>query len=199
MLAIADGVGSASHGGDAAALATRTCLDLRDIVDIPTLFREVDAKIQMAAKAESGQWSSTLSVCLIRDQHARFGHVGDTRIYHLRGKGLQTRTHDQTEVARLIEQGILTPERALRYPRRHVLVSVMNGTGAYELQQSGFELHDGDRVLLLSDGVYAQASKRDIANLSDEHSDVVDFIEALKELLLHRGLIDDASAICAQI
>lgn len=125
MLAIADGVGSASHGGDAAALATRTCLDLRDIVDIPTLFREVDAKIQMAAKAESGQWSSTLSVCLIRDQHARFGHVGDTRIYHLRGKGLQTRTHDQTEVARLIEQGILTPERALRYPRRHVLVSVM--------------------------------------------------------------------------
>lgn len=148
---------------------------------------------------EGGQWSTTLSVCLLIGERAIVGHVGDTRIYHLRGAGIQSRTRDQTEVERLIEEGILSPERALRYPRRHVLLSALSGDGDFHLQRSEFDVLVGDRVLLLSDGVYRQVTKREIAGLSEEHRQVPPFVHALKGLLASRGLVDDASALCVEI
>lgn len=199
LLAIADGVGSASHGGAAAKLAVQTCIEVGGARDITALFTEVSSKIKAAAKNEGGHWSTTLTVCLILGERAIVGHVGDTRIYHLRGSGLQSRTRDQTEVERLIEDGILSPERALRYPRRHVLLSALSGDGDFDLQRSEFDVLVGDRVLLLSDGVYRQVTKREIKGLSDEHRQVPKFVNALKGLLGSRGLVDDASALCVEI
>ncbi len=199
LLAIADGVSSASHGGDAARLAIKTCLNFGDKLNISDLFFEVNNQINNSVNMYGGQWSSTLSVCLIQNQHALIGHVGDTRIYHLRKHGLITRTHDHTEIARLIAEGIISSKRAVHYPRRHVLLSAMDGNGKFELQQINFELFKGDRILLVSDGFYSQINKREIITLSNKYSHITDFVEALKNLLLQRGLVDDASVLCAQI
>lgn len=199
LLAIADGIGSASHGGATAKLAVQTCAEVGDTPDMSALFAEVSSKIKAAAKNEGGQWSTTLTVCLLLGKRAIVGHVGDTRIYHLRGSGLQSRTRDQTEVERLVKDGILSPERALRYPRRHVLLSALSGDGDFDLQRSEFDVLVGDRLLLLSDGVYRQVTKRDIVSLSEEHRQVSTFVNALKGLLVSRGLVDDASALCVEI
>lgn len=200
LLAIADGIGSARHGRSAARLAVEASVEIAGVRDISSLFAEISTRIKAAAQTDAGQWGTTLTVCIVRGgRHAIVGHVGDTRIYHIRGKGLQSRTRDQTEVERLIQEGVLTPQRALRYPRRNILLSALSDSGEFDLQQSRFELADGDRVLLLSDGVYRQVSKRDIAALSDGHSSVTAFVDALKALLRSRGLVDDASALCAQI
>lgn len=199
LLAIADGVGSARFGGETARLAVSTCTEFGLPQSMPQLFAEVSKRVQAASGLEPEEWSSTLSVCWIHGDHAMVGHVGDTRIYHLRGQGLKTRTRDQTEVARLIEEGVLTRERALRYPRRNVLLSSLNGRGNLDLYQSEFDLQDRDRLLLLSDGIYRQVSKREIVALSKQHADVEAFIDALKALVTERGLIDDSSALCAEL
>ena len=198
-MAIADGVGSASHGGAAARLAISTCMSSGAVLSIENLFNEVALRIRDNAAEESGQWSTTLSVCQVQGSTAKIGHVGDTRIYHLRGKGLQSRTRDQTEIERLIEDGVISRERALRYPRKHVLLSAMNPNGDYDLQQSEFFLQHGDRVLLMSDGFYKQASKKEISSLSARHQNVVAFVEALKTIVLREGLVDDATVLCAEI
>lgn len=199
LLAIADGVGSARFGGETARLAVSTCTEFGVPQSIPQLFAEVSKRVLAASSLEPDQWSSTLSVCWIRGDHATVGHVGDTRIYHLRGQGLQTRTRDQTEVARLIEEGVLSRERALRYPRRNVLLSSLNGKGNFDLYQSEFDLQQRDRLLLLSDGVYRQVSKQEIVTLSKQHANLEAFINALKVLVMERGVIDDSSALCAEL
>jgi len=199
LLAIADGVGSAQHGGDAARLVIKTCTELGMPQKIPELFAELNSKIQAAAGLAPDQWSTTLSACWITENTAVVGHVGDTRIYHLRNKGLQTRTRDQTEVAKLIEEGVLSRERALRYPRRNVLLSSLNGKGNFDLFQCEFSLQDNDRLLLLSDGVYKQVTKQEIVSLSLQNHRVEYFVKAIENLVIERGLIDDASAICAEI
>jgi len=199
LLAIADGVGSASYGGAAAKLAVQTCVEIGETLDISALFSEVSSKIKASAKNEGGQWSTTLTVCILPGSRAIVGHVGDTRIYHLRGSGLQSRTRDQTEVERLIEDGILSPERARRYPRRNVLLSALSGEGDFNLQRAEFDVLVGDRLLLLSDGVYRQVTKRDIVSLSEAHRQVPAFVNALKGLLMSRGLVDDASVLCVEI
>src|SRR3546814_5436694 len=80
-------------------------------------------KQKTAYEMRISDWSS--DVCS-SDLNARVGHVGDSRIYHLRGSGLVTRTKDQTEVQHLIDEGILTPERAKMYPRKNVLLSAIS-------------------------------------------------------------------------
>lgn len=200
LLAIADGVGSAKHGGDAAKLAVTVCHDVGDALELPALFSEVCNRIRAeTSEVDYKQWSSTLTVCRVFKNAAQVGHVGDTRIYHLRGNGLQTRTKDQTEVARLIDEGVLSRERALRYPRKNVLLSTVNPSADFDLQISDFSLESGDRILLLSDGVYSQISKSEIVSVSRAHRRVNDFIESLRTLLFSKGLVDDASAICAEI
>lgn len=199
LIAIADGVGSATFGGEAARLAVDVCRESGIQLSVKDLFAAVDSRISQVAGESVGLWSTTLSLCVFQHRQAHIGHVGDTRIYHIRGAGLLTRTRDQTEVERLIEEGVLTRERAQRYPRKHVLLSSMNGAGNYHLEEATFALQPGDRILLVSDGFYKQVLKREIVELSVACQDVIVFVDALKDLLMARGVIDDATALCAQI
>lgn len=199
LLAIADGVGSARHSRETANLAIETCLKSEKFSTIPELFSKVAHAIQLASEDEPDQWSTTLTVCCIRESKAQVGHVGDTRIYLLRGNGLQTMTRDHTEVAKLLEEGILTKERAARYPRRNVLLSSMNGKGNFDLYESQFEVFKGDRLLLVSDGVYRCVTKKSIVELSKENTRLDGFIDSLKELVICRGITDDSTALCAEI
>ena len=199
LLVIADGVGSSIHGGDAARIAVATCVEVASSAAISDVFIEANNRINAAANTDYKQWSTTLTACILDGKKAYVGHVGDTRIYHLRSAGIQTRTKDQTEAEKLIEEGVLSRERARRYPRKNVLLSSLNGSGEYELQQSSFEIMNGDRILLLSDGLYKQIGKHEIVHLSVNHINVTDFIDALKAMLIDRGIIDDSSAICAEL
>jgi len=199
ILAIADGVGSSSRGGEAARLAVETCVNIGQHRPMSEIFAEVDSAISRAAVHEEDKWNTTLSVCLISGGKAQVGHVGDTRIYHLRGRGLVSRTKDQTEVARLVEEGVISVERAARYPRRNVLLSSLNGLGDYELYQTDFGVLSGDRILLMSDGVYRRILKREFIDMSSMSGSSAELVESLKVLLLARGLIDDSSMLCADI
>ncbi|MDI4632631.1 protein phosphatase 2C domain-containing protein [Pelomonas sp. V22] len=199
FIAIADGVGSSQYGGDAARLAISTALEFSWTLKTEEIFAKVSDRIQAAAIGNEGQWSTTLTTCRVRGKRVEVGHVGDTRLYHIRGAGLLTRTRDQTEVAKLIEEGVLTPERALRYPRRHVLLSAMSSSGTYELECSDFEVELGDRLLLLTDGLYKQVSKKEIVAASVSSESVSGFLGSLEDLLLSKGVVDDATAVCAEI
>ncbi|BBL73653.1 PP2C family protein-serine/threonine phosphatase [Methylomagnum ishizawai] len=199
LLAIADGVGSARFGKEAAKLAITICSKLGNPVSISELFSEVGLAIKGVAKDVPDQWSTTLSVCWINGAEARVGHVGDTRIYHLRDNGLKTLTRDQTEVAKLLQEGVLTKERAARYPRRNILLSSMNGKCNFDLYQTRFEIRNKDRILLLSDGVYKRVTKREILTLSQQHSNSDTFLASIKNLIIEKGITDDSTALCAEI
>lgn len=199
FLAIADGVGSASHGGEAARSAIATCVEFAETLNFASLFREARLRLSTAAAENGGQWSTTLTACLLSESGARFGHVGDTRIYQLRGNGLVSRTRDQTELERLIEEGVISKARANRYPRKNVLLSVLNEDGTYDLQESNFDLQNKDRILLVSDGVYKLVEKREIVELSKGNQSVLEFMKTLQELIVSKGLVDDASALCAEL
>lgn len=199
LLAIADGVGSSLYGGDAARLAVTACVDLASTIKISDVFAEVNSRIKLSSYSDEKQWSTTLTICILDGDKAYVGHVGDTRIYHLRGVGIMTRTKDQTEVERLIDEGVISRERARRYPRKNVLLSALNGSGEYELQQLSFDVREGDRILLVSDGLYKQIRKHEIAQLSSQNNNVTDFIDQLGTMLISRGIVDDSSAICVEL
>lgn len=199
-VALADGVGKNVYGPEAARTATQIAVSAKQTESIQEIFEKARNAMLAGAKATPGAiWSTTLTVCRVSGMHASVGHVGDARLYHLRGNGIITRTRDQTELQTLIDEGVISRERAKKYPRRNVLLSALSSESTYELQLSAFEVEAGDRLLLLSDGVYKQIPRKEIATMSASSESEDDLVEKLKALLLSRGIIDDSSAICVEI
>ncbi|MCS7311100.1 MAG: protein phosphatase 2C domain-containing protein, partial [Armatimonadetes bacterium] len=64
---------------------------------------------------------TTLTALILKQDEGILVHVGDSRCYRMREGKLEQLSRDHTLVARLVEQGILTPEQARYHPQRNVI------------------------------------------------------------------------------
>lgn len=203
VLAIADGVGGSSDGRRAAEIAI-TELDRwvqSDDTNLGHPFARADHYLKETVQREdkTQSLSTTLTAVIVDQSVATYGHVGDCRIYLLRGAGLRTITTDQTEIARLIALGVVSKERAKKYRRSNVLLSALGASQQYELECGQFELEDGDRILICSDGLYKSLAKREIAKLSTSNSTVQGFAKAIRASLHASPAGDDATAVVLEV
>ncbi len=202
--AIADGMGG-RPGGE---IASKTVIDaigadIREGHDsnINQLFSRAQKALQRVASENPlfKDMGTTLSILCIEGRSAKVGHVGDSRIYHLRSEGLEDRTIDQTEVEELLQRGILTRQSARRYPRRNVLLSVLAANRPFDLYLNNFEVKGGDRLVLLTDGAHSKVLRREIRDLSLRMESPSAFCDALAQEIANRSPNDDFSAICVDV
>lgn len=81
-------------------------------------------------------------------------HVGDSRLYRWRGGRLECLTVDDTEAARAVAEGRITPEQARTHAKKHVLERAV-GMDPKKFASSA-QIHaveDGDVYMLCSDGL----------------------------------------------
>lgn len=200
IAAIADGVGGNDGGevaAEAAIQAVSRYVPVRD-QSMRDLF--VQACDLIASSADRyPKMATTLSVLAYRDGVAHVGHVGDTRIYHVRGRGIVTRTVDQTEVALLVRQGVLSPNQAKRYPRKNVISSYLSSAGEFDLYEETFSVEVGDYLFLLTDGVYDILKKSDIVEICLESGNISDISRKMEGFLRDVGVADDSTVIAIEI
>ncbi len=199
VLAVADGVGGNPMGDLASRTATKTVeqeLERNFEVDLPRVFARVLEEISKAAP--NIPIATTLSVVRWKKNKFDVGHVGDTRVYHLRGFGLVTLTTDQNEGEELVRQGVLSKESIKNYPRRNVLISALSISTPHNLQILSGEAASGDRILATTDGVYDVVMRKEIAQLNEKSATPRELLNKIRELLANRGLKDDSSAACIQ-
>lgn len=199
-LGIADGMGGKPGGNFASKIALQTIetqLDNNPEISIDEIFSQVKKSLvtESISFPAYGEMATTLSICLIKGEEVIVGHVGDCRIYQLRGNGIATRTTDQTEVQRLLDDGILPRHMAKDYPRRNILLSVMNATLEYTLQTNTFRIKPGDNIVLMSDGAYSLLSKSEIRDLCAQSDTTEAFKSSMLELIRSRPIKDDYSGL----
>ncbi|EHP94201.1 PP2C family protein-serine/threonine phosphatase [Methylorubrum extorquens] len=202
LMAIADGVGGATGGDKAAEIAVEVLKSsLQAHKNLPAAFAEISEIIRSEGAKNSfhSKMATTLTAVLISPPQLRLAHVGDARAYHLRGAGLVTLTQDQTEIAELVRKGILSKRQALRYSRKNVLISAIGAQSTYDLYETETKVAHGDRILLLTDGVYDRVSKGEISQISLQSSTPDHFAEALKSAVQNGGPRDNYSALVVQI
>lgn len=197
---VCDGVGGSRGGAIASSLAVELALaHLKDgKLHWPALLEQITERMRKEAQADQGlvEMATTFTAAKIAPQRVEFAHIGDSRIYHLRGQGIAQRTEDQSEVAALVKQGILPKRMARGYARRSVLLSAVSPRGDYELTSGQFDVSTGDRVLLITDGVYRSLTKRAIRDFSLQAATVTAFISTLESAVVEAGPQDDATAVC---
>jgi protein phosphatase len=107
------------------------------------------------AYAECRGMGTTLSLCWFRPGWLHFGHIGDSRIYHLPGKGALTQlTPDHTHVGWLRRKGEISEREARSHPGRNALNQALGAGHQFLEPHIGALAHrPGDRFLICSDGL----------------------------------------------
>jgi PPM family protein phosphatase len=171
VFAVSDGLGGAKSGEFASKIAVERITRLLprsfrlSAAGMATGFPDVLSELFSAihadliqlgqSYAECAGMGATLSLCWFRPAWMYFGHVGDSRIYHLpRDGGLSQITHDHTHVGWLRRKGDLNEREARTHPRRNALQQSLGaGTQFIEPHIGAVAFGPGDRFLLCSDGL----------------------------------------------
>jgi len=121
------------------------------------LFKSIHADMLKLGRFDDNcrNMGATLTLAWFRRGRVYFGHIGDTRLYHLPTSGGITQvTEDHTHVGWLRRTGQLNEREARMHPRKNVLAQALGAGHRYLVPQVGVMDYDpGDRFVLCSDGV----------------------------------------------
>jgi len=108
---------------------------------------------------------ATGALCLVQDDTAWWAHVGDSRIYHLRGGQIVSRTRDHSHVELLLQEGLISAHQAQNHPMRNFVESCLGGDPMLPEMRVGrcVRVLQGDTMLACSDGFWANLLDEDIA------------------------------------
>lgn len=172
---VADGMGGHAGGQEASRIATQTIqayLDAHWNSSEPSsnileqAFLEANRAILLDQRQhpERSDMGTTAVVVVFRDAHPLCAHVGDSRLYRLRGAKLDQITEDHTWVAMATRMGEITPDQARLHPWRHVLAQCLGREDLRQIDLQTFQVQTGDRLLLCSDGLTEELSDQIIAS-----------------------------------
>ena len=136
---------------------------------------------------------TTLEVCLIYNNKAFIGHIGDSRIYRIRKQFIRKLTQDHSYVQKLVKDGTITQEEAIHHPQKNMLTKAL-GCNAFvepDVMVRGF-LKD-DIIVIGSDGLTNMVSQDEILMITK--NSIEQAPKELVEIANNRGGYDNITAI----
>lgn len=98
--------------------------------------------------------STTCSALLIGGGYAYAAHVGDSRVYRLRGKMAMQITEDHTLINYKLKHGLITPEEAERASGKNVITRAVGHKDYVQVDTADVDAQPGDKFMLCSDGLH---------------------------------------------
>jgi PPM family protein phosphatase len=197
VFAIADGLGHEDAGREASGLAVEILgRELAEgPVEMPMLRRlrravqaiNVELYHKRVTIPELRQMGSTLTVTAIVGSALVTAHVGDCRLWLLRGQTLVQLTKDHTWAWEQIESGVLSSEEARHHPRRYSLPRCLGHELIVSIDLLSMDVRAGDVLVHTSDGVHGALDDAEMRELLQAHPP-----EAACRAILRRAHESDA-------
>lgn len=112
--------------------------------------------------------ATTASLLLASRAGAFIGHVGDSRIYLIRGGQLHRITEDHTWAQELVRRGDLKPEDVPNFRYRNVIVRSVGGAATVKPDFLFIETQPGDTLVLCSDGLTDYAGEEAVLQIIND-------------------------------
>ena len=146
---------------------------------------------------------ATCAICLIQENGSWWGHIGDSRIYHMRKGHVVTRSRDHSHVEVLIQEGAITEEEALDHPMRNFVECCIGGDAPVPDMSitRKMPLEPGDVLLACTDGLWSGMTDEEIADLATRPDNkVADNLRELsiKALTLNAPYSDNTTGTALQ-
>ena len=212
LIAVADGMGGHAAGEVASRIAVEVLQSLlpalisMDVDDdsvedlLIHSLHSIDSEISLVTdeEIEKRGMGTTLTALLIRDKYISLLHVGDSRCYRLRGNTLEQLSNDHTVIQELLDQGAITQAEALEHPQRSMLTQALRGDGDVTPVLQMYEVKEGDRFLLCSDGLSGVLTEKEI-KIGLKKSDKDEAVKFLVDATYVNGAPDNVTVIIADI
>ena len=179
IMLVFDGMGGHENGAQAAEIGLRIVQDEFMAADLPlfdpqgflymAMAHAHDEVVNIGAElAVDFRPRATCAVCLIQENGCWWGHIGDSRIYHMREGQLLTRSRDHSHVEVLIQEGAITEEEALDHPMRNFVECCIGGDAPVPDMSitRKMPLERGDVLLACTDGLWSGTSDEEMADMA---------------------------------
>jgi len=218
--AVCDGMGGAKAGEFASNIAVERITKLlprafqhspEDMqAEVPRVLTELFAQIHRALVYLGGSYDeiegmqTTMSMAWFTPGWMYYGHIGDSRIYHL-PKGeteIKQLTQDDTYVGWLLRAGQINDYQARTHPRRNVLQRALGGANQFVTPHTGaVKCERGDIFLLCTDGLTEGLFDHALAELLRENPKKTRTAPAslLVEVAVNNSGRDNTTAIVVEV
>ncbi len=142
---------------------------------------------------------TTVSLLFYAADKIYWAHVGDSRIYLLRGGKLRQITKDHSLVGRLLESGSITSEEARVHPQRNMLTRAVGVEAKVAVDTGAENAQEGDRWLLCTDGLTSMVGDRQVEELLREEKEPQKALDHLVAAALHAGGADNVTAVLVDL
>lgn len=221
---VADGIGGHRAGEVAAELAvnyiSQGVSESNSYKPVKTLQDAIEDASQAiaahsAGKAEQEGMGSTCACAWVIGNQLYTAHVGDSRMYLMRGQKIKRITKDHTWVQEAVEKGIITTEQAHDHPNVHVIRRYL---GSLELpnvdfrmwldgaetddearSNQGLELEPADIILLCSDGLTDLVWDDEILKIIRSERDLISAAKNLVNAANQRGGHDNITVVLMKV
>jgi protein phosphatase len=127
---------------------------------------KANAAIYQAAQTQE-QYSgmgTTLVAAMWYDNRMAVGHIGDSRLYRLRGDVLEQITRDHSLLQEQIDSGMITKEQARYSQNKNLVTRAVGIDPQVDTEVHTYPVQAGDIYLLCSDGLSDMVTDEDIQN-----------------------------------
>lgn len=222
LLVLADGMGGYNAGEVASGIAVKTIVNL--------VREALEREEQMAPDAETGlsrpaiilrdaiqrankiiyQTARTQPNCegmgttvvgaLFFDNRITVAHVGDSRMYRLRGSGFEQVTLDHSLLQELVDRGFYSPEEALRAANKNYVTRALGVEPSVDVEVQEHPAQKGDIYMICSDGLSDMVEDDDIHLTINTFGANLDTVaKQLVQLANDNGGKDNVSVLLGQV
>ena len=207
LLIVADGMGGYTGGEYASTMVVDTIVDVIERADIITVdvLREaiLEANRMVFEKSQSYKelegMGTTAVVAYVKDDTLLWAHVGDSRLYIYSDSQLRRMTNDHSMVQELVNAGTITEAEVIHHPKRNMLTRAIGVYDTVEVDTGMVEVHEGERILLCSDGLSGYIEGSRIEEILSEESSESRVLEDLVQLVYDAGARDNVTIILGRI
>ena len=175
LYVLADGMGGYNAGEVASGMATSLIADgvqeEWNLREVGKLDREEAKKLAQTTLAEHiaranaaifntsqnnpecAGMGTTLVVCLFYDDFLAVAHIGDSRLYRLRGESMEQVTRDHSLLQEQLDSGLITPEEAKLSQNKNLVTRALGIDPTVEPEIHVYETKPDDIFMLCSDGL----------------------------------------------
>jgi protein phosphatase len=142
---------------------------------------------------------TTCSALVLSAEGAIIGHVGDSRVYRVRGEVIEQLTFDHSLQWELLKQGKMSPEEIFLKEPRNVITRSLGPMPEARVDLEGpFAISPGDVYVLCSDGLTSHVNDAEIGMLT-RHLPPADASRLLVHLANLRGGSDNITVIIVRV
>jgi serine/threonine protein phosphatase PrpC len=211
LFVVSDGMGGEAAGEIASTILAETAVEVFSGANnhstkhaaelIQKVFTSANQKILDHTKYyphHSGM-GCTAEVLTFSDEEYVAGHIGDSRIYHLRNQKLTQITNDHSLVQKQLDLGLISEPEAKKHPLRNILLRALGSNEPFAVDIIKGNVFVGDIFLICSDGLTSMVKDSVLADVLASSLSVNQKVTRLVQIANNAGGFDNITVVVVQV